>query len=504
MKYIIASLTGAIIGYFTNWVAIKMLFRPYTEKKILGMKVPFTPGLIPKERGRIAKSVGDTVSNHLLTEEALIENISNSNVTDPMKKWVEKNLTEIIERESSLKIELQGLLGEDYDALIKHGNEALVELICREIKKPKFSEAIVEIVCSKAKELLKQNPKYILSEKFGIELKEILRDNLDKCVQSQQFRESLKDIIHNKLNILSDKNIKLNEVLTEEIIANLKVMIFNNRYEIVSYLESLLEEEKYQIKIKKLIDDIISTKLNPMVAMFMNSSNIFDKLSEGIKDMLKEEKKIVDIVLFINETLDKLMNISVKEILNTMPKEGINSMEDKICGFILDNMNRENLLSLSTLIEGKIYSYNSIEEIIKEFNVDDSKFKDYLKNTIDIMLNSSQTKVWIKDISNSVIGNIETLKLKNIFGSRAIDLPAKVPEVVIKVYNNFIEANGVALLRKLNIAQIVEDNINKFDVEYGEKIILDIAKKELSAITWLGGLLGGLIGILSPILASLY
>ncbi len=46
--YIISPIVGAIIGYFTNWVAIKMLFRPYKKLKIGPIPIPFTPGLIPK------------------------------------------------------------------------------------------------------------------------------------------------------------------------------------------------------------------------------------------------------------------------------------------------------------------------------------------------------------------------------------------------------------------------------------------------------------------------
>ena len=43
MKIIIPVFVGAIIGYITNWLAIKMLFRPHGEKKIFGIKLPFTP-----------------------------------------------------------------------------------------------------------------------------------------------------------------------------------------------------------------------------------------------------------------------------------------------------------------------------------------------------------------------------------------------------------------------------------------------------------------------------
>ena len=52
--YIIPPLVGGVIGYVTNDIAIRMLFRPHTAKHIMGWRVPFTPGIIPKEKGRIA------------------------------------------------------------------------------------------------------------------------------------------------------------------------------------------------------------------------------------------------------------------------------------------------------------------------------------------------------------------------------------------------------------------------------------------------------------------
>ena len=43
---------GAIIGYCTNYIAVKMLFYPRNEVKVCGHKVPFTPGAIPKGKPR--------------------------------------------------------------------------------------------------------------------------------------------------------------------------------------------------------------------------------------------------------------------------------------------------------------------------------------------------------------------------------------------------------------------------------------------------------------------
>ncbi|MEB3283430.1 MAG: DUF445 family protein [Lyngbya sp.] len=62
---------GGIIGYFTNDLAIKMLFRPYRPIRVGKRTLPFTPGLIPRNQERLAKRVSDTIMSSLLTPEEL-------------------------------------------------------------------------------------------------------------------------------------------------------------------------------------------------------------------------------------------------------------------------------------------------------------------------------------------------------------------------------------------------------------------------------------------------
>src|SRR5919199_547780 len=62
---------GGVIGYFTNDIAIKMLFRPYRAIYIGQRRLPFTPGLIPRNQERLAKRVSDTIMGSLLTPEEL-------------------------------------------------------------------------------------------------------------------------------------------------------------------------------------------------------------------------------------------------------------------------------------------------------------------------------------------------------------------------------------------------------------------------------------------------
>ena len=69
--YVAPPVAGAIIGYFTNDIAIKMLFRPYKPIYVGKRQLPFTPGLIPRNQERLAKRIADTIMGSLLTPSEL-------------------------------------------------------------------------------------------------------------------------------------------------------------------------------------------------------------------------------------------------------------------------------------------------------------------------------------------------------------------------------------------------------------------------------------------------
>ena len=76
LPWILPPFLGACIGYLTNSIAIRMLFRPLHERRVFGIRVPFTPGVIPRGRYELAKSIGRMVSRELLTPEVFTERFS--------------------------------------------------------------------------------------------------------------------------------------------------------------------------------------------------------------------------------------------------------------------------------------------------------------------------------------------------------------------------------------------------------------------------------------------
>ena len=94
---------GALIGGFTNSLAIKMLFRPYKALYIGGKRVPFTPGLIPKRREELAIQLGKMVVEHLLTPDSIKKKFQDTKFKDEMGKWASEEAEKLFGSEKTIQ-----------------------------------------------------------------------------------------------------------------------------------------------------------------------------------------------------------------------------------------------------------------------------------------------------------------------------------------------------------------------------------------------------------------
>jgi hypothetical protein len=87
---------GAIIGFITNVIAIRMLFRPLKEIRLFGMRLPFTPGLLPRQRHKLADSIGAMVERELLTPEIIRERLRRDEVKEKIKTSISRYTEKVI------------------------------------------------------------------------------------------------------------------------------------------------------------------------------------------------------------------------------------------------------------------------------------------------------------------------------------------------------------------------------------------------------------------------
>ncbi|MEY8350015.1 DUF445 family protein [Bacillus cereus] len=94
---------GAVIGGYTNHLAIKMLFRPHRPIYIGKFQVPFTPGLIPKRRDELAVQLGKMVVDHLLTPEGIGKKLTDETFQQELIQWAQIEIDKVLVNEQSLR-----------------------------------------------------------------------------------------------------------------------------------------------------------------------------------------------------------------------------------------------------------------------------------------------------------------------------------------------------------------------------------------------------------------
>jgi len=87
----ISALLGALIGWSTNVLAVKLIFRPYKCYKLIGL-IPIQ-GLIPKRRAEIASAIGEIVEKELLSSEELIAKLTDSgDIEEKLVRTISENI----------------------------------------------------------------------------------------------------------------------------------------------------------------------------------------------------------------------------------------------------------------------------------------------------------------------------------------------------------------------------------------------------------------------------
>lgn len=126
--YFIAPLLGGLIGYITNDIAIRMLFRPHKAKYLFGIHIPFTPGIIPKEKGRIAEAIGGVISENLMNNEVLEKYLLSDEMIGKVRSAVEEFIsTQQQNQESVVRFLGHYLSNDEIDTIAQNINQSITK-----------------------------------------------------------------------------------------------------------------------------------------------------------------------------------------------------------------------------------------------------------------------------------------------------------------------------------------------------------------------------------------
>lgn len=158
-SYLVGPAVGAVIGYITNDIAIRMLFKPHHPVYILGWHLPFTPGIIPKEKSRIAASVAGAVSDNLINQEALEKSLLSNEMIDKLGQAIDRFVDEQAHNEASLQEwASQYLTTDDLEAIKRNLSDNVTRAVSDKLGQTSVGQQVahmaVEHVMDKAKHSL--------------------------------------------------------------------------------------------------------------------------------------------------------------------------------------------------------------------------------------------------------------------------------------------------------------------------------------------------------------
>lgn len=275
-------LIGAGIGYVTNWIAVKMMFRPLKPVKIGKLTLPFTPGIIPKNKERIAKAIGNTISNNLLTENTLTESLLSEEKQKLIRESIERKIYEISnEEEITIKEKIQDYIDEDlYSKTTKFIKNKLTNIIIDTLKEEDIGNLVAKQIEAAAKEKMQGS---ILGIFGANNLISKITDETAKKI-NEYIDENGKELIS---VIIMEKISEFEGEYTSDIANKIK----NSEIDFISIIMNIYN---------KIIEENISKVLNAIDI----SKVVEDKINSMY--MLELEKMILEIM---NKELKALVNL---------------------------------------------------------------------------------------------------------------------------------------------------------------------------------------------------
>lgn len=290
---ILRPLIGAGIGYITNWIAVKMMFRPLNPIKLGNFTLPFTPGIIPKNKERLAESIGDSISKNLLTEETLKNTLLSNDIKLKIKENIEKYLNSLDEDSLTIK-----------DSICKYISEDNYTEIIEKLEN-KISSSIFDTICE-------ANLGKIISEQITIAAKEKLKGSILGIFGGKSIISTISENAELKINDYIKKDGK---------------QIINNMVN--------KELEKYSSSNISNIASSVSDSNIDLISIFMNiyENFVIKKLSTILG--------IIDVSKIVKEKINSMDTLELEKLLLLIMKKELNALVNlgAIIGFLLGMIN---------------------------------------------------------------------------------------------------------------------------------------------------------------------
>lgn len=317
-----------------------------------------------------------------------------------------------------------------------------------------------------------------------------IADKIGQVIEEHLLTESM---IQSKLNAAATRT------AIEEVVQKQIEKLKENRTSF-DYLANKMDIDIGQLANRKL-ETVMSEKLELFYYDHRDTS-IAQLIPEDIEKSLDSKVEAVPELLFDRARVYLKSEKGASDIASML--DTFFNEKGKIVGLLQMFMTKESiadriqheLIRLTNHPKAKVIANQIIE----------NEYTTFKSKQLSEVLNEQQFQSFKTSVTDLAIGymdinNMATKPLNTLMPNFIQFLENKVSQKLTNVIIENASKHISPIMKKVNLRQMVEQQINTFDLAYIEKLIIDIANKELKLIMLLGFLLGGIIGLLQGVIA---
>nr|MBF0223743.1 DUF445 family protein [Desulfobulbaceae bacterium] len=269
--YLAPPLLGAFIGYMTNYVAIKMLFRPLKPWRIFGFRLPMTPGVIPSKRYELAINIGRMVGSHLLTSSDVTRALNKKTFQQELKVLVTVRVTSILSRELG---PLPSIIPQRFQSYFDAGVKILLwrtlKLLHSYLDSDAFTKVLAQTITANLDQLLDKNLNNYLPEEQRQKIFGFISSTTESLLKKPEVEQWISKYLDKKTQEMLISNASLKEMLPKQLPELVSTLIEKEAPAILAKISRIIDEPETQEKIVMGITAAINNfiaSLGPMAAL---------------------------------------------------------------------------------------------------------------------------------------------------------------------------------------------------------------------------------------------
>ncbi len=508
--YLLPPAFGFVIGFGTNALAIRMLFRPYREYRVLGLRFQ---GMVPRRQAEIARTVAATVATELLREERVAERLAGPEV----RAALEGLAVDLLDRYVAGAPTLAEALGPDRCEPARRVLEAAVREAARAAAGWIGTGDGGAFVASVVAGVLERTPAElfpgeerlaarIASGKVvellaGADLEQRVRRGLDGlAVRLAGMDRPLADLVPGEVR----------QALRDAAVAAVPSLL--SRFETVLLAPANVDRIKAAVRegITAYLSEPRGGRLRTLVRhaallardrIFRESDEIVDANLHRLRELVHGDENRRRLEEGIAAAVDEMLSRTPGDLFASVPPETLDAVYDRVSAWVCSRLSRPAVGEAVARVAERELERAFGTPLAELVALADPDAPERLGRDLAGWAAGGGLEALADREAGRLAGAV--LHLRRPAGGRFLPDPL-VREVVGLAADRLLPvvADRIPeILRAVDVQGLVEREIRAFSPADVERVILSVSRRELRAITWWGGVLGAAVGVFQSALA---